>query len=238
MPALPRLRSDESGFTLIELLMSLALGSLVLTAVMTVFIRGIEASTAVQNRTESAQRGRLAMDRITTLLNSQTCLYTNNGGPNPPIVDGQDISVTFYANLGDVSADPSRYRLTYDATKKQIVEEQWAPSRDVKGNVQYVGVPTSKLLLASVIPEAAGTPVFRYFQFVTAVGATQGTIDPVPLPTVLTPTTRFAAVRVEAAFSAQPERSKLATDPRSTVIRGAGTVGSAEASDPLKGVNC
>jgi prepilin-type N-terminal cleavage/methylation domain-containing protein len=237
MPSFSRLRRDEGGFSLVELMMAMALGSLVLTAVMTIFIRGIQASTATTNRVEAAQNGRLAMDRVITLLNSQTCVYANNGTSSPPIVDGQDNSVTFYANLGDVAADPVEYRIRYDAPNKQLLEDRWAPAKDAKGAVTYPGPPTTRIMATNILPEAAGTPFFRYYQFVAA-GALQGTIDPTPLPTPLTTAGRFAAVRIEGALNARALRSKSTTNRSATIIRGAGTVGSADGSDPLKGVNC
>ena len=61
------------------------------------------------------------MDRITTLLNSQICLLNTDGTGQPPILDGQNNQVTFYATLGVVDSDPTIYRLRYDSATKQHV---------------------------------------------------------------------------------------------------------------------
>jgi prepilin-type N-terminal cleavage/methylation domain-containing protein len=231
-----RLRTDESGFTLIELLMALAIGSLILTAVMMVFINGLQAAGRVTDRVEASQRARLSMDRITTLLNSQTCTYANDGSTSVPIVDGQAQQVTFYANLGLVNADPIKYRLRYDAPTLALYEDRWVPTRDSKGNAVYPATITKSVQLATnLVPTLPGGTIFRYYQFNTV----DGTIDPTPMSTAagLAVGDRLKTVRVAATIAAQPERTKK-LDLRSTTVDGAATVGSADGSDPSKGVNC
>lgn len=233
-----RLRNDQDGFSLIELLMAMALGGIVLTAVMTVFLNGMQATTRVTDRVESAQRGRLAMDRVVTVLNSQTCLYNGNtGASSVPIIDGQAQQVTFLANLGTVSASPSKYRLRYDVATKNLYEDVWAPALDAKGNVIYATDPTtSKIIGSGIVPVLAGGVIFQYFTF-----AADGTIDPAaPMGLTagaLTTADKLIAVRIAATFAAQTDRTK-AVDLRSTTESGYGTVGSADGSDPSKGVNC
>jgi prepilin-type N-terminal cleavage/methylation domain-containing protein len=233
-----RLRDDEDGFSLIELLMAMALGSIVLTAVMTVFLNGMGATTRVTDRVESAQRSRLTMDRVVTLLNSQTCIYNSNdptGGV--PIIDGQAQQVTFLANLGTVSESPSKYRLRYDVASKNLWEDRWAPGSDGKGNVVYAVNPTSSKIIGSgIVPVLAGGTIFQYFTF-----APDGTIDPAaPIGLTagaLTPANKLVTARIAATFAAQTDRTK-AVDLRSTTETGYGTVGSADGSEPSKGVNC
>ena len=82
---LRRLRRDQSGFSLVELLVSMALGSIVLTALMTVFLNGVTGAVRTSDRVEALQRGRVTMDRVVTLLSSQTCLLNADGTGQPPI---------------------------------------------------------------------------------------------------------------------------------------------------------
>jgi prepilin-type N-terminal cleavage/methylation domain-containing protein len=232
-----RLRREEEGFSLIELLMAMALGSIVLTAVMSVFLTGMGATTRVTDRVESAQRGRLAMDRVVTLLNSQTCLYNNDGSSSAPVVDGQAQQMTFLANLGTVSADPSKYRIRYDTATKTLFEDSWAPTRDTKGNIVYAATATSsKPIGTGIVPTLSGGTIFQYYAF-----KTDGTIDmlaPIALTAgALTTASRLTAVRVSATFAAQTDRTKT-LDLLSTTQSGSATVGSADGSDPSKGVNC
>jgi prepilin-type N-terminal cleavage/methylation domain-containing protein len=238
--AFSRFRSDESGFSLVELLTAMALGSIVLGAMLVLFVRGVTVSAQVNDRVEAAQRGRLAMDRVVTLLNSQTCLVNNAGLSTAPIVSGDANQVTFYANLGKVDADPLLYQLRYDGTAKALYEKQWVGTKDASANLTFPASPSvSKQLAANIVPTTAGAPIFQYWQFVTTAGPTLGAIDPVPLGTggTLGSTDLAKTVRVTAAFAAQPERTK-AQDLRSTSIQGTATVGSADPGEPMKGVNC
>jgi prepilin-type N-terminal cleavage/methylation domain-containing protein len=232
MTVLRRLRDDEGGFSLTELLAAMAIGSLVLWAAMQVFVTGIQGSSKVGDRVEAAQRGRLAMDRITTVLNAQVCLDS----ATPPISTGADQSVTFTANLGRVDADPVRYVLRYDSAAKRLIEDQYTPNVDVNGVVTYAGTPSrSRTLATGVVPErVAGTqqPMFRYYQF-----NADGTINTTPLGTPLMAANLTKVVRVGIAFQAVPERTNN-EDARGTTLEGQATLGSADPNDPTKGTNC
>jgi prepilin-type N-terminal cleavage/methylation domain-containing protein len=237
-----RLRSDESGFSLIELLMAMALGSIVLTALMTVFLNGVTGSVRVSDRVEALQRGRITMDRITTLLNSQTCLLNPDGTGQPPIVDGQNSQVTFYATLGVVDSNPTIYRLRYDSATKRITEDRFLPVPS-GGAITYPSYPAtpdfSRVIGTNILPTTAGAPIFQYLQFVTTAGPTLGMVDSTALTTPLTSTSEFAAVRMSISFVTQPEHTAGSTnDKRATSLDGVATVGSASAGEPAKGVNC
>lgn len=239
---LRRLRSDQSGFSLVELLMSMALGSIVLAALMTVFMSGVSGSAKVSDRTEALQRGRITMDRITTLLNSQTCLVPIDGNGQPPILDGQENQVAFYASLGVVDSDPLIYRLTYDPATKRITESRFVPVR-VAGVVTYPSYPASpaasRVIGTNILPNAAGDPIFQYWQFITTVGPTLGMINGTRLVTPLTATSQYATVRMTVSFVTQPQNTTGSTiDKRGTELEGIATVGSANAGEPTKGVNC
>jgi prepilin-type N-terminal cleavage/methylation domain-containing protein len=237
-----RIRDDQSGFSLVELLMSMALGSIVLAALMTVFLGGVSGTVKVSDRTEALQRGRITMDRLTTLLNSQTCLLNTDGTGQPPIRVGQDNQVTFYASLGVVDSDPIVYRLTYDPSTKQISEQRFLPVR-VAGVVTYPSYPASpsfsRVIGTNILPRTVGAPIFRYWQFITTDGPTLGMVDSTSLVTPLTTTSQYATVRMTISFVTQPEHTNGSTiDVRGTALDGVATVGSANAGEPTKGVNC
>jgi prepilin-type N-terminal cleavage/methylation domain-containing protein len=237
-----RIRTDESGFSLVELLMAMALGSIVLAALMTVFLNGVTGVVRVSDRVDALQRGRVTMDRVVTLLNSQVCVLNPDGTGVPPIRDGQDNQVAFSASIGAVDSDPTIYRLRYDAPKKNLWEDRYLPTRP-SGVLTYAGYPSSPssttLIGSNIVPTDAGTPIFRYYQFVTTVGPTLGMVDTTPLATPLTTTSQFAAVRMAISFVTQPEHTTSSTaDLRATALDGVALVGSANAGEPVKGVNC
>jgi prepilin-type N-terminal cleavage/methylation domain-containing protein len=237
-----RLRSDESGFSLVELLMAMALGSIVLAALMMVFLNGVTGVVRVSDRVDALQRGRVTMDRVVTLLNSQVCVLNPDGTGVPPIRDGQDNQVTFSASIGPVDSDPTIYRIRYDAATKKLWEERFLPTRP-GGILTYASYPASPdattLIGSNIVPTTAGAPIFRYYQFITTVGPTLGMVDTAPLTTPLTTTSQFAAVRMAISFVTQPEHTTSSTrDLRATSLDGVATVGSANAGEPVKGVNC
>jgi prepilin-type N-terminal cleavage/methylation domain-containing protein len=240
---LRRLRSDDAGFSLIELLMAMAIGSIVLAALLTVFMGGVRGSMKSTDRVDALRRGRIAMDRVVTLLNSQSCLIQPDGSSSSPILDGQTNQIAFYAALGVVDSAPSIYRLRYDPPTRRLYEDEFKPKVDSatkKISFTYPGTATtSRVLGTNIIPEAPGAPIFKYWQFVTDEGPTLGMIDTTPLATPLDVTGRQSAVRLTIGFVTQPEKSTLTTaEKRATTLQGVATVGSANAGEPTKGVNC
>jgi prepilin-type N-terminal cleavage/methylation domain-containing protein len=237
---LRRLRSDQDGFSLIELLMAMALGSIVLAALLTVFVKGAGSAMQSSDRTEALGRGRLVMDRVVTLLSSETCPIATGG---TPILDGQADQVTFYAALGQVDAAPWIYRLRYDAAGKRLWEDRFKAS-GTGSSITYPTYPSSpyysQVIGTNIIRSGPSAPIFRYFQFVTTEGPTLGMVDEsAPLGVPLDAAGLNAAVRIKASFVAQPNKSTLTTaELHATTLEGTATVGSANAGEPTKGVNC
>jgi prepilin-type N-terminal cleavage/methylation domain-containing protein len=223
------LRQDERGFSLMELMMAMAIGGIVLTMVMQIFVTGLTRSAQVGDRVEAAARARLAVDRAVTLLGAQTCV-----DGNAPIVDGQSTSVTFRANLGIVDADPKQYRLRYDDPTDTLYEEQFDPTK-VSGLVTYGATPSRSRVLATDVAPVGGK-IFSYYKFQTT-GAAAGQVDPAPLLTTLNDSDRQQVVRVGVDLTAIPTRTKQA-DKRSTEINAQAVVVSSDPSNPNKGPNC
>ena len=80
----PALRS-QAGFTLIELMVAVAIGTIVVLGGFAVLDASVSGSHEVFDRTDSAQRGRLAMDGVMATLHSQTCPSKTE----PPIADAR-----------------------------------------------------------------------------------------------------------------------------------------------------
>jgi prepilin-type N-terminal cleavage/methylation domain-containing protein len=231
-----RLRHDEDGFTLVELLFAMVLGSLLLTAVMYIFTTGLNATTRINDRVDSEQRARTAMDRITRLLDSQVCLVNTddtNTLTTPPVVAGSTgASITFYADLNGASDTPNRYTLTYDPTAKTLTQYTYKGSGTLP-SVHFATSPSVARLAANV--QAVGTaPVFSYYKY-EVDSATGNTVvnegHPVAVP--FTDTVARQIVRVGVQFQANSASSARtgANDKARTVITGTGTVATADPSD-------
>jgi prepilin-type N-terminal cleavage/methylation domain-containing protein len=240
-----RLRHEEHGFSLMELLAAMAISSVVLTAVMTVFINGLQGAAKVQDRVDSQQRARAAMDRVTTLLSSQVCLTAN---VQPIVAGSTSDSVTFYGDLDGASSTPKKYRIVFDPAAKTLTEYDYTgiwQTGGLPGPVVWPSSPTVTRQLAQDVvrapdPSAAGStlPVFSYFHF-----ESDGTVNTAPTNAVAFGATGLAAtdvasiVQVAVNFAVTPSRTKTA-DPRWTAISGQALAGSASPSSPAAGPNC
>jgi prepilin-type N-terminal cleavage/methylation domain-containing protein len=230
MRAATRLRRQEAGFSLIELLAAMAIGSVVLTALMTVFINGVTSAARVNDRVESAQRGRVALDRIVGLLDSQVCVVNYDSTLKTevtltPVLAASDSNqVTFYADLSGASESPDRYRFVYSPTAKTLTEYRF----DGVGKMPNVTFPAvasaTRVVATNVIPAKANNvptgpslPIFQYYRFVNSA------IDPMALTTPLSATDAATVVRVAVQFQTVPERTK-SEDPRKASVQGQGNV--------------
>jgi prepilin-type N-terminal cleavage/methylation domain-containing protein len=218
---------QQDGFSLIELLVALALGSIVLTAVMTVFINGLTGSAKVTDRVEAAQRARNTSDRINTLLQAQVC---SDGAA--PITEATTTSVTFTANTGDVAAIPTRYRVRWDSATNRIYEDRWVPTVAADGSYVWPpGITSTRVIGTDMTPE--NDVLFTYNAFNAGTG---GIAEP-ELPQPISTATMQTIVSVSTSLVAQPERTKVA-DARKTVIETQAITGSADAANPNRGPKC
>jgi Tfp pilus assembly protein PilV len=88
---------SESGFTLVELLVATAIGMVVSTATLAIVITSVHFSSNYADRVDATQQGRIAMQKITQLLNS-SCVAASVA----PILATSDANnLWFYSALGD-----------------------------------------------------------------------------------------------------------------------------------------
>jgi prepilin-type N-terminal cleavage/methylation domain-containing protein len=231
-----RLRTDEAGFSLMELVMAMALGSIILTAVMTLFITGVKSSAKVTDRVEAQQRAQVAMDRVTTLLSSQVCL----NAATPPIVTGSTASsVTFYGDLKGASTQPDQYRITWDPTARTLTETKWKATGNLPSTITYTE-PKSRVIARGVLQGADDSgvvaPVFRYYRFET--NGTVNLANPVVIPaTGITAADAGNVVQVGVTFLVVSDRTQR-DDARATSLTGQALAGSADPASPIAGPNC
>jgi prepilin-type N-terminal cleavage/methylation domain-containing protein len=221
------LARDDAGFSLVELLVALALGSIVLTAVMMVFINGLTASAKVNDRVDAAGRARLTADRMTTLLNAQVCGVAGAA----PISDASTTSITFTSNLGNVYAVATRYRLRWDSGTNTVYEDQWvATGSNSDGDPIFPAGVTRTRVIGKQMKPADGATLFSYYGF----DIVNGGISDTPLPA---PVDTNKVIAINFSLTAMPERTKIA-DPRSTTINAQAVAGTSDPADPTRGNTC
>ena len=197
--------SSERGFTLIEMLVSMTLGIIVFVALMDLADVSIRASARVEDRVDSSQRGRVAMDQIAQELRSQVCL-----GPGvPAITQADDNSLTFYSQLGDENSVPQRRRLVF---ANGTITEQTFVGSGTPPNMTFPSTPTrSRDVITNTAP-ITGTPVLRYYAFSTDDPPTPTEQLPTPLSTA----DMARAVNIEIAYVVSPLRGGSNAALRST----------------------
>jgi prepilin-type N-terminal cleavage/methylation domain-containing protein len=201
---LRQLRADESGFTLVEVLTSMTVGLVVLAAAFFLLESSVSVSRTIEQRNDTLQRGRRAMEGMTRLLRSQVCLNTTQ-----PILAANDDQVVFLADLS-ASNKVAAHALGYDPTNHVIAENEYDVVEEDDG-ITLIGYPDdpvgpAKMHLTDVDAAKSGSatlPIFRYYTY-----QNDRTGNLVQLTTPLTAADAKRVVMVKIAFRAQPEDAR------------------------------
>jgi type II secretory pathway pseudopilin PulG len=217
---------SEDGFTIIELVCGMALGIIILLAAWAMLDTTLTVSRANEARVSAMQRSRLAMEDVVTQLRSEVCL----GPGTPPIVSGTDTSITFYANLGTVDANPERRTLTLAGG---YITESDYPGSGVAPALTFPPTPSRTRIVATRVEVLPGTPFLRYYAF-----SASGAVTPdLLLPTPLSAADAARVVRIGLTFRTQPDQS-FRPGPTSLVLDDAVYVRMATPTDPRNGPQC
>jgi prepilin-type N-terminal cleavage/methylation domain-containing protein len=227
---------EDDGFSLIELMMSMAIGGVILTALMMVFVGGVKGTTQIENRVDNQARARVAMDRVVRLLDSQVCGIMDplSDIATPPIFAGSDSnSVSFIGDLTGASGSPLKYTITYQpktaSNRGTLVMSKYSYNSTTKTWATQVG--GNDVLGTDIVPakDDAGVvqPIFSYYPYLTAATAvapaTPGDISTttaaVPLQVAVAPTVVKVAVKF-AAISSTSHRD----DSSRAWVQGSGTL--------------
>jgi hypothetical protein len=234
---LSRLHREESGFTLVELLTAMSLGIVILMAAFLLIDHATSASNTIAKRQDAVQRGRLAMEQITSELRSQVCL----GDQTRPIVSATPNSVTFYGDMSGNGTAQLR-SLTYDTSTPAHprINESVTPGVGVYPQLTFPAAGTrTRPVLEDVIRAKEGSadlPIFRYYTFREG-GVAGDLIELVPPANgSLAPADASRVVLIKVAFVARPD-----TDVKnlaSTTFLSDVYVRIADPSQPKEGPRC
>ena len=159
---------NQDGFTLIELMVTITLSMLVLFALMTLIDTGGKARARIGDKTESVQRLRNGMDRITRILRTQVCADTGT----PPLISGTASSVTFYSDMTTTVSNsafrPRKVELSYSSDDNgSIVQKVWEPTNTASPwTYPNAASPTRvNTLIDNATAADGGDEVFSYYAF-------------------------------------------------------------------------
>jgi len=216
----------EAGFTLPEVLVAATVGMVVLLAGFGLIDTAGPLTLKTQDTVDATQRGRAALDEMTSRLRSQTCLNATT----PPIVSAGDDEVVFYLYSGDENAFPEKRRLAF--TSNSIVEETWKATN--AAGTAFAASTTRTLVKNAQQLTSPATKVFRYYGFTstTPVSPTAALTS-----TPLSATDRGKVVKVSVSFIVRPDRATT-TSKRELTFQGAAFTRTANPLESTKGPNC
>lgn len=208
----------EHGFSLVELLVAMTIGTIVMLGALTVLDRGFQLQKESQDRTDAAQKGRLAMDRIVRALRSEVPIC-----PAKSALSSADAnSLTFTVDYSG-GTTPERRTITYDSVNKTLTEYSYKSSAGPP--YTFPGSPTTtRVLLTNVVPDGTN-PIFKYWAD-SGTGLGANTVINPPL----TSNDMAATAQIDINFRARPQ-GVASTDKLATTLNNSVFVRNA---DPLK----
>jgi prepilin-type N-terminal cleavage/methylation domain-containing protein len=170
---------DDSGFTLTEVLLALIIGSIIVTAAFTLLDVVMRRAGQVDQRVDTAQRGRMLMDVMTRELRSQIC-QTQDVPPirattaGPAANGSYQQTVTFFTDLTDgrTNAAPEMRTLHYDEVTRTITEYTYYAKTKVPSITYAVNPDRTRVIGTNVVREVRGgvpVPIWSFYGFTTSV---------------------------------------------------------------------
>lgn len=207
----------EHGFSLVELLMAMSIGMIVMLGALTVLDRSFQIQKESQDRTDAAQKGRQAMERVTRALRSEVSICPAKSALSSATAD----SLTFTVDYSG-GTTPERRTITFDPTAKTLTEYSYKSPTGPP--YTFTTLTTTRVLLTNVVRDGT-TPIFSYYaDDGTGLGANTALTPP------LTADNMAATARIAVAFTARPQ-GKASDDKRASTMNSSVFVRNA---DPLK----
>lgn len=216
----------QDGFSLPEVIVAMTVGMVVLLSAFALIDSAGPLTLKTQDTVDATQRGRLALDTMTSELRSQICI-----GTTAPVISADADGILFYANTGDEAAFPEKRRLYFSGTS--IQEQVWKGTN--AAGTTFSATPINRTLVSNAQRMTSpATDVFRYYAFTT----TKPYAPTVPLTTFpLSATNLPKVVKVSLSFIVRPDRA-TGTSKRELTFQGSSYTRTSNPLDPTKGANC
>jgi prepilin-type N-terminal cleavage/methylation domain-containing protein len=186
----------QDGFTLIELMVAITIGMVVLTAVLNLLDSSVHAGARIEDKTETVQRMRIAMDRVSRVLRTQVC----SDSSTPPVISGDDQQVTFYSDKSeDTTFAPRKVQLSF--ANGTITERTWFPTTS-SAPWGYPSAPDRTESLVDNATTIGGGPMFTYYSWTDLTTPVATPLDTSLSSTPLPDNSIAKVVRVDVGFQA------------------------------------
>ena len=218
---------SERGFSLTELLVSIPIGVVLLTAVLSMMRVSMRQSANVTDRTEAIQRGRTAMERVTRQLRSQVCPATTGTA----LTSADANTMTLYVDMTGGTSQPERRTITYDPAAQTLTEYEYAVSSGTWPNVTYPGTPTRTRELLNNVTAVSGVPFLRYYQY-----DANGNVSTSPMTTPVSAVNLPRVVSVGVGFVSKPRKANASSP--STTFQNQTSVRTSDPNNPTQNARC
>jgi prepilin-type N-terminal cleavage/methylation domain-containing protein len=216
----------QDGFSLPEVIVAMTVGMVVLLSAFALIDTAGPLTLKMQDTVDATQRGRLALDTMTSELRSQTCI-----GTTAPVISADADGILFYAYTGDEAAYPEKRRLFY--SNGTIQEQVWKGTN--AAGTTFSSTPITRTLVSNAQKMTSpATNVFRYYGF-TSTKPYQPTVALTTFP--LSATDLGKVVKVSISFIVRPDRATT-TSKRELTFQGSSYTRTSNPLDPTKGPNC
>lgn len=203
--------STDRGFTLVELMVGMAIGLVVISAMLALIQVTTKDQARVTSRVAANQRARPVMTRVIDALHSG-CVAP---GVAPVLAGSTGSELRLVSESGsEVSPTPDKHVVTW--TGSALTESIYPATGGAPPTWTFSGTASlTRELLSDVGQGAVGdppssVPVFQYFSYLG------GEVSPTPLPTPLTAEHAAQTVRVTVSFATAPT-STPAPDPEAPI---------------------
>lgn len=191
-----RLR-DERGFTLIELLTASVIGMVIMLVAFGLLDSTIRAFGSSEERTDVAQRGRLAIDAVTQRLRSPVCLEANG---TSAVISADSNGIVFWS---DTTGSDFR-----NGNPQPVVRELRAGDGVLTERVRpSIGGTATDRELATGVAQVDTTPFFRYWAL--SPSTTPPRQANVPLGSPVSPPDLARVARISVSFQINPRGGNL-----------------------------
>ncbi|MFS0867147.1 type II secretion system protein J [Microbacterium sp. 179-B 1A2 NHS] len=167
MSAHVRRRTAEDGVTLIELVVAMAVFSILLTLVVTMFASTARSVSDQQGAVDNSRMASTSMNEVTRIIRAGTEIPVHGTSINDPVftyAGAEKLVVHSFIDAG-TSVDPPPVKVEFSRNgANELVEKRWSAYHV---HTTYWAFQTSstytRTIARSLLAPAASAPLFRYF---------------------------------------------------------------------------
>lgn len=156
----------DDGLSLLELVVAMGISSILIALVVSMFVSGSRAVYDQEASTLNARLASTSMNEVTRILRAGTEIPVRGSSVNLAVFkDARAESLVMYSFIdAETSSDPAPLKVQFARNAaNELVETRWAGYHKFVGYWDFRDTSTDRVIARSLLPPAAGTPLFAYF---------------------------------------------------------------------------